>query len=102
KANEACCPPWLCQIGRVRVVCMIPTPLPWVVGAEGAVKWTRHEAGAVGLRLDCPANTLLDSPGQFLVTRRDHAHHVLGFRVVRTRRSDQNFLGAGSQLICEQ
>jgi hypothetical protein len=48
------------------------------------------------LRGFCLANTLLDPPRQFLVARRDYAHHPLHFRVIRTRCSDQDLLGAGS------
>jgi len=55
-----------------------------------------------GLGLDCRASALLDPPRQFLVARRDDAHHPLGLQVVRTRCSDQDFLSAGSQLVREQ
>jgi hypothetical protein len=37
---------------------------------------------------------LLDLPRQFLLARRNGAHHLPGFRVVHDRRADQDFSGA--------
>src|SRR5258706_16092958 len=77
--------------------------------AERAVNHRLWQLGAPPwLCLDCLAsfaslaNASLDPPRQFLVARGDYAHHPLGFQVVRARCSDQNLLGAGSQLVREQ
>jgi hypothetical protein len=42
------------------------------------------------------ASALLGPPSQLLVIRRDYAHRLLGFQIVRVFCPDQDFPGAGS------
>jgi hypothetical protein len=64
--------------------------------------WTWRHTRLNALHLGCLANALLGPPRQFLVARRDYAHYLLDFTVVRACCSDQDFPGAGSQLIGKQ
>jgi hypothetical protein len=76
--------------------CISPHPI------EPTSRASRGKPAPAVLRSDYLVNALIGLPRQVLVTRRDDAHRLLGFQVVRVFCSDQDFPGPGSQLIREK